>query len=251
VPLECELPRLKEPADPVCLITGGTSGVGLETASRFFRDGYRVFVCGRDRDRLESALRVIRRQTSPDKPGSEPHGHSVDLSQPGAAEQICSQVVKAFGRVDVLINNAAMAPLAPIDEISDKDIDATIGLNVSGVYRLTRAVWPAMKKQGQGIIINVSSLAAIDPFPGFSLYGATKAWIELLTIALAREGREWGIRTYCVRPGAVETPMLRGLFADFPADQAVSPKSVADLIAACCLPEMAGSSGQAIGISRQ
>lgn len=251
MPQECELPRLKETADPVCLITGGTSGVGLETANRFFRDGYRVFVCGRDRDRLESALQMIRRQGNWGASGTEPHGLSIDLSHPGAVEQVCAQVMKVFGRIDVLVNNAAMAPLAPIDEISDTEIEATIGLNVSGVYRLTRAVWSEMKKQGQGIIINVSSLAAIDPFPGFSLYGATKAWIELLTVALAREGRELGIRTYCVRPGAVETPMLRGLFADFPADQAVSPKSVADLIAACCLPELACSSGQVIGISRQ
>ncbi len=236
---------------PVCLITGGTSGIGLETARRFFRDGYRVFICGRDQKRLDESLVSIRGQADPLPSESEPIGLATDLSRPDAAGQLCSRVLATFGRIDVLVNNAAMAPLAAIDAISDDDIDATIGLNISGVYRLTRAVWSPMKEQGRGIVVNVSSLAAIDPFPGFSLYGATKAWIELLTLALAREGREWGIRTYCVRPGAVETPMLRGLFADFPVEQAASPESVADLIAACCRPELAFSSGQVIGISRQ
>ena len=93
-------------------------------------------------------------------------------------------------------------------------------------------------------IVNVSSLSAIDPFPGFSLYGASKAWVDLLTEALATEGKECGIRVCSVRPGAVETPLLRGLFPDFPSDQCVSPDAVAEIILGCVAsPEKFPSGG--------
>ena len=73
-----------------------------------------------------------------------------------------------------------------------------------------------MRRQSGGTIVNISSMAAVDPFPGFSVYGATKAWVELFTKAIAEEGRADGILAFSLRLGAVETPMLRGLFPDFP-----------------------------------
>ena len=201
--------------------------------------------------RLETAVSQIRDGLASGSERSAVDSIALDLAQSQSPEKLCDTVVQRLGRIDVLVNNAAVAPLAPIDEMSDTDIDSTIDLNIGAVYKLTRAVWPVMKGQGTGIVINLSSRAAVDPFPGFSMYGATKAWIELFTLALAREGHKSGIRAFCVRPGAIETPMLRGLFADFPAEQAVAPEDVARLIWSVCQPDFQYSSGQVVEISRQ
>ncbi len=232
---------------PVCLITGGSSGVGLATARRFRQSGYRILICGRTAQRLESARAELAGPDHPDSVATV----VADLADASAPSAVVAEAMRQFGRIDVLVNNAARAPLGAVDAISDDEIRDTVDLNIRGVYLMTRATWGIMKEQGSGLIVNVSSQAALDPFPGLSLYGSTKAWIELLTLALAREGGEFGIRVYGVRPGAIETAMLRGLFADFPADQAVSPAEVADVIWLVCQDEMKNSSGQIVGVSRQ
>ncbi len=238
---------MKTSESPVCLITGGSSGVGLATAIRFARGGYRILICGRDADRLERARTTILRAVEL----GDVRTATADLGDAATPRRLVETVLRKPGRVDVLVNNAAAAPLAPLDEITDEAIEQTINLNIRGVYLMTRAVWPTMKGQGSGVVVNVSSMAAVDPFPGFSLYGATKAWIESFTLALAREGRASGIRAYCVRPGAIETPMLRNLFADFPAEQTVAPDDVAEVIWTACQAGLKHSSGQVLGVTRQ
>ena len=231
----------------VCAISGGTSGVGLATALRFVRHGCQVAICGRDVDRLKAAEQQLVAASSAD----HVLAINADLSKSDDAQRFVRETINRFGQVDLLVNNAAMAPLAPLDEMDDASIDACIDLNVRGVYYATRTAWSQMKQQGGGVIVNISSQAAIDPFPGFSLYGSTKAWIELLTVALAGEGREHGIRAYGIRPGAIETPMLRGLFEDFPAEQCVAPEEIADAIFALCGDAFANGSGQIVKVSRQ
>ena len=91
-----------------------------------------------------------------------------------------------------------------------------------------------MTRQGGGTIVNMSSMAAVDPFEGFSVYAGCKAWVEAFSKGVAAEGQPVNIRVVCVRPGAVETPMLRGLFPQFPADQVVAPDQVADIVYKLC-----------------
>jgi len=93
--------------------------------------------------------------------------------------------------------------------------------------------WNTMVKQRGGTIVNISSLSAVDPFTGFSTYGASKAWLDLLTHSLAQEGKDLDIRVCSIRPGAVETPLLRGLFPDFPSEQCVSPDRIAEEVWGC------------------
>lgn len=231
----------------VCAISGGTSGVGLSTAIRFAREGWSVAVCGRHEARLKSAGEAILQQSTTGKVLAV----ICDMTDPEQSGKFISDTVDAFSRLDVLVNNAAAAPLGELDTMSDETIDHCIDLNIRGVYYATRAAWTIFREQKSGIVVNISSQAAVDPFPGFSLYGSTKAWIELFTVALANEGKALGIRSYCMRPGAIETPMLRGLFADFPADQCVAPDDVAETIWTACGPGLENSSGQIIKVSRQ
>ena len=105
-----------------------------------------------------------------------------------------------------------------------------------------------MVKQRGGTIINISSMSAVDPFVGFSTYGASKAWLDLLTHSLAQEGKDLNIRVCSIRPGAVDTPLLRGLFPDFPPEQCVTPEAVADIVLGCVTSPSDYPSGSAFPI---
>ena len=213
------------------MITGGSSGIGLATARKFFDAGYRISICGRSQERLDEASKLI---------GNDPLADSkrlltvvADLAEPAQAKAFAQESLEHFGRIDVLVNNAGVAPLSPFGAITEDSFENLINVNVRSSFYLTQLAWTTMVKQRGGTIVNISSLSAVDPFVGFSTYGASKAWLDLLTHSLAQEGKNLNIRACSVRPGAVETPLLRGLFPDFPADQCVSPQAVAEVVWGC------------------
>ena len=251
--------RVTENRKPVCLITGGSSGIGLATAVRFAGQGYQLAICGRREAALRIAEQAIRLAGTTH--GIECFSCVTDLNDVEQAKQFAQQSLNKFGRIDVLVNNAAAAPLAPFEEISAESFECAINTNIRSLFYLTQIVWAEMKRRAteseapcdreRGVVVNVSSLAAVDPFPGFSLYGACKSWLDLLTIALAIEGREMGLRVCSIRPGAVETPLLRRLFPDFPADQCVPPEAIAEAVWACVDRPVDFPTGQAFPISNQ
>lgn len=234
-------------AEHVTLITGGSSGIGLATAHRFAREGYQILLTARNANKLRQAADQLQQNF----PATRIQTCDADLNDPDSPRKIVKQLQRDFSRIDVLVNAAGYASSIPFDQLSPAEFDLTMNTNVRGLFFLTQAVWPIMARQRAGIIVNVSSLAAVDPFPGFSAYGSSKAWVDLFTKALANEGREFGIRAYSIRPGAVETPMLRGLFPDFPADQTVTAEEVAEAIWGITTEPFRLSSGQAIAVTRQ
>jgi NAD(P)-dependent dehydrogenase (short-subunit alcohol dehydrogenase family) len=223
----------------VCIITGGSSGVGLALALRFAERGYRIVTCGREAATLQQAHEKIA--------AAAPACVAVplDLAEPQAAGRLIALARDHYGRLDVLINNAGFAPRAPLTEISADDFRQSIAVNVEAVFRCTKAAWPLLARQG-GVIVNISSLASIDPFPGFSVYGACKAWVNLFTKAMADEGRSLGIGVFSIALGAVETRMLRGLFPDFPVSQTLTPEEVADVVLGLCAEPMRYATGQTL-----
>ena len=154
--------------------------------------------------------------------------------------------MQRFGRVDVLVNNAGVAPLAPVDEFDPAEFERVCQVNMAAVFHTTQAVWPVMKAQGGGLIANISSLASVDPFPGFGVYGASKAWVNLFSQATAAEGKAVGIRVFAIAPGAVETQMMRSIFPDFPKDQTLNPDDVAAVIVSVSDESMTYCTGQTI-----
>ncbi|MEM9942172.1 MAG: SDR family oxidoreductase [Planctomycetota bacterium] len=234
---------------PVCLVTGGTSGIGLATAEKFLSEGYRLAICGRSMDKLSSARKKFL--ANQNRGEVSLYACQVDLDSVDQAKRFAEKTIEQFGRIDVLVNNASKAPLNEFDAITPEEFESTINIGIRSIFYLTQTVWGQMKTQNAGTIVNVSSLAAVDPFPGFSLYGACKSWLDLMTQSLAKEGEDLGIRICSVRPGAVETPMLRGLFPEFPQDQCVQPSAVADLIWDCVVDEDGYPSGQAFEITNQ
>lgn len=230
---------------PVCVVTGGTSGIGNATVGLFNESGYRIATCGRDLERLSQLRSGIL--------ADENHNliANTDLTDPKQRQNFTDEIISKFDTVDVLVNNAAAAPLGPFSELTSETFEDTLSLNIQSVFYLTQVVWRKMIEQGRGVIVNISSLAAVDPFPGFSIYGASKAWMDLMTRALAIEGKDNGIRVCSIRAGAVETPLLRNLFPDFPADQCVSPRAIADSVYACVHEPENYPSGQHFVVTNQ
>ena len=228
------------PDTPTCLVTGGTSGIGQETVRLLRRRGYCIATCGRNTKRLDEMRLEL---------GEENFVVATDLANVEQAKSLAEQVLRRFGRIDLLVNNAATSPMAPFHDLSGETFEETLNVNIRSPFYLTQIIWRQMMKQGSGVIVNISSLAAVDPFPGFNIYGASKAWFDLITTALKTEGLEYGIRTYSIRAGAVETPMLRRAFPDFPADQCVTTLNVAEKIWECVNNEH--ESGSHIVVAKQ
>jgi 3-oxoacyl-[acyl-carrier protein] reductase len=224
----------------VAIVTGGSRGIGRATAIALVRAGWDVVTCGRDKAGLAET-----EAESASGPGTC-RVVVADLARPGQSASVVASTLADLGRVDLLVNNAGIAPLSPIESVSDETFDSCWRINVAAPFEATRAVWPAMKEQGGGVIVNISSLASIDPFTGFQIYGASKAWLNLFTRSTADEGRDLGIRVFALALGTVETRLLRDTFPTFPADQTLAPESVAETIVGLTQPEYRHLSGNTL-----
>jgi NADP-dependent 3-hydroxy acid dehydrogenase YdfG len=229
---------------PVAVVTGAGAGIGAATALAFASAGYTLVVCGR---RVEP-LRETQQQV--EQAGALCLVRAADVGDAKAIDGLVQVAVERFGRIDVWVNNAGVATVAGIGRIELTDIDAMVRINAAGVAYACRAVWPVMQRGGGGTIINISSVASSDPFPGLEVYGATKAFVNLLTKGLAAEGKPHNIHVFAVAPGAVETKMLRGSFPDIPAEECLAPAEVADLIVALTTPPFRHCTGQTIAVRR-
>lgn len=225
-----------------CLITGGSSGIGFATAKQFAAEGYCVSICGRRQSALDQAAKLIESENVLAIQG--------DIAAAKTRSVLIEETIQRFGSIDVLVNNAGAAPLGDFESIDAETFESVIDINIRAVFELTQLAWSNMKTSGGGSIINISSMAAVDPFPGFSIYGASKAWMEIFTKAIAAEGANHGIRACCVRPGAVETDLLRGLFPDFPADQCVRPEDIAMQVWNCVSNPAEHETGEAFTVAK-
>jgi NAD(P)-dependent dehydrogenase (short-subunit alcohol dehydrogenase family) len=164
--------------------------------------------------------------------------------------------VDRFGRLDVLVNNAALAPLLPIEKTDAATIEQVYMTNAVGPACAIAAAWPVFIRQhAEGRmcrlghrVVNVSTLGTSDPFAGFFAYAASKAAMNVMAASCANEGKRYGVRAFSVAPGAVETPMLRNIFSDkvLPPSRCLSPQAVAEEILACVMGERENLNGQTI-----
>ncbi len=199
----------------VAMVTGAGSGIGRATARMLGERGYELALVGRRADPLRAVAAEIK------EGGRFATVNVADVSDDKQVEAVVKQVQKDHGRVDVLVNCAGSAPVVPLVEMSAKQFREVVESNLSSTFYVTRAVWPIMRRQHEaavaagkgnaatgGTVVNISSMASKDPFPGLGAYGAAKVGVNMLTLAFAREGQEVGIRVVCLAPGAVDTPML-------------------------------------------
>jgi NAD(P)-dependent dehydrogenase (short-subunit alcohol dehydrogenase family) len=220
------------------LITGAGRGIGRATAHELGRQGYRLALIAR----TESDLRETQRGA----PGALLL--SGDVTRHEFVRSAVASAVETFGRLDAVVHCAGIAPVLSVEQTSPQQWREVIDTNLSAAFDLARAAWPIFKKQGAGVIVNLSSMASRDPFPGFAAYGAAKAGVNLLGLALAREGQEYGIRVHTLVLGAVETAMFRALRTEeqFPRNLTLVPEEVARTIALCVRGDLRYTSGETI-----
>lgn len=214
------------------LITGGTSGIGRATADKLARLGIHVIVVGRNAERGEKTVAEIRAA------GGKADFISSDLRDASSAREVARRAVElGDGHVDILINNAGIYPFGPTHETTEEMFERVYALNVKAPYFLVAELAPLMAKKGKGAIVNLSTMVADYGAPGMSLYGSSKAAINLLTKVWAAEYGPSGVRVNAVSPGPTRTEGtdamgegLEQLAAEAPAGRPATPDEIAEAI---------------------
>src|SRR6202521_2508887 len=214
------------------LVTGGTSGIGRATANKLAQLGVHVVVVGRNEERGEKAVAEIRTA------GGKADFIASDLRDASSAREVARRAVElGNGHVDILINNAGIFPFGLTHETTEETFDKVYALNVKAPYFLVAELAPLMAKTGKGAIVNVSTMVADYGASGMSLYGSSKAAINLLTKAWAAEYGPKGVRVNAVSPGPTRTEgteamgdALQQLAARAPAGRPAAPEEIAEAI---------------------
>jgi len=189
-----------ELAGKVGVVTGGTRGIGYCIAEALLREGASVFICGRDGGHLKSALKNLGNGDS-----ARVDGMVADVRRYDDCRKLIHTAAKQFGGLDVLVNNAGIGIMKPVDQLTPEEWHATIETNLSGVFYCCREAIPLMRQRGGGYIFNISSLAGVNPFAGGAAYNASKFGLNGFSEAMMQDIRYDGIRVSYIMPGSVDT----------------------------------------------
>jgi 3-oxoacyl-[acyl-carrier protein] reductase len=181
--------------DKVAAITGGTRGIGYNIA-----EGARVFICGRSEASLRGALSGL------DSAGTgQADGLVADVRRHQDCRRFIQHAAERFGGLDLLVNNAGIGIMKPVDQLTPEEWDATLETNLSSVFYCSHEAIPLLRQRGGGYIFNISSLAGANAFPGGTAYNASKFGLNGFSEALMQEVRYDGIRVSYIMPGSVDT----------------------------------------------
>ncbi|MEO1445391.1 MAG: SDR family oxidoreductase [Cyanobacteria bacterium J06635_11] len=224
------MPKETTPGDSATsrrvLITGASSGIGEASARALAHAGFDVVLVARSQPKL-SALAVELCTL-----GIDARGFSIDLTDSAQVKPNLRRVVESVGPMDVLINSAGMGYTGPLGEMPLADWQQVLDLNVTSAFLAVQALLPEMRKRGQGLIVNIASIAAQQAFPDWGAYGVSKAALVTLSNAIAVEEAANGIRVVTLSPGAVNTPLwdTATVQATFDRSAMLDPKTVAQTI---------------------
>jgi gluconate 5-dehydrogenase len=205
LPLRSGLEGLR---DKVVIVTGGGRGLGLAIARGFAAEGARVAIVGRSRATLDAAAAGIAAE------GGTAEPFTADVSREDDVSSLCRGVLDRFGRIDAAISNAGINPwYKRAERTSFAEWQSVIDVNLTGVFLVAKHAGAAMLAQGEGAIVNVSSIAGRVGLARSAAYCAAKGGVELLTRQLAMEWADRGVRVNAVAPGYFETDLTQGLLA--------------------------------------
>lgn len=191
-------------ASKVALVTGAARGIGLAAAKRFLAEGWQTALLDIDGDNLKKAMAGIG------KPDTT-LALICDVSDPAQVEKAFNDLVKRFGRLDALVNNAGIAIFGPIGETSFKDWQRVLAVNLNGPFLMTQRATPLMRDNGGGAIVNITSISGLRASTLRVAYGTSKAGLAHLTKQQAVELASLGIRVNAVAPGPVDTAMAKAV----------------------------------------
>jgi 3-oxoacyl-[acyl-carrier protein] reductase len=221
----------------VVIITGARRGMGRSYAIDFAKEGAKVVVCDISLEDCEKVVKEIK------KLGGEAIAVKCDVSKKEEVEEMVRKTIEKWGRIDVLVNNAAIAQFKPFLEMTEEDWDRTMDINLKGYFLCAQAVAKEMVKQKSGVIINIASIAMGQigiGFPNLVHYVASKGGVVGMTEALALELSPFNIRVNSVSPGIIDTPMvdpvradkqtLEGILMRVPMRRMGKPEEVSNLV---------------------
>lgn len=186
----------------VVVITGASSGLGEATARLLSSEGATVVLAARRADRIEALANELKSQ------GGEALAVTTDVTDRQQVKALVDKAVETYGRIDVMLNNAGLMPLAPLEKLKTDEWDQMIDVNIKGVLNGIAAALPYMKEQKSGHFINVSSVYGHKVGPDATVYCATKHAVRALSEGLRQEVKPYNIRTTIISPGAVATELL-------------------------------------------
>jgi 3-oxoacyl-[acyl-carrier protein] reductase len=204
----------------VAVVTGGSRGIGYAIADALLGEGASVVVTGREAAALDAAVSKL---------GPRAHGERADVRDPAQAARAVGRAVERFGGLDILINNAGVGVFAPVADMTAEQWRQVIETNIGGVFFCCHAALPHLRRRSGGWIINISSLAAKNPFVGGAAYCASKAGLNAFTEALMQEVRYDNIRVSAVMPGSVATG-FGGRGAAGHEEWKIAPEDVAEIV---------------------
>jgi len=188
----------------VAMITGAGGGIGAATALRLARDGATVAIVDLDEAGIGVTAAAVRAA------GGAALGLLGDVSQRASVDHVVARITEEYGRLDILVNNAGINRDAMAFKMTEEQWDAVLDVNLKGTFLCAQAVFPVMREQNGGCIVNTASIAAVGNI-GQANYSASKAGVIGLTKTLALEGARYGIRVNCVAPGGTDTRMTAGI----------------------------------------
>lgn len=238
--------------DRVAVVTGAASGIGAAIATRLFEDG--MVVVGADVD----LARAQAHTATLGEPDGRALAVAVNVASEASVRAMTDRVIDAYGRIDVLVNNAGIAGMsAPAWELPEGEWERVLGIDLSGVYYGCRAAIPHMVARGWGRVVNVASIAGKEGNPNAVPYSAAKAGVIGLTKAIAKEVAMTGVLVNAIAPAVIETPILgqvseahrQYMVARIPMGRTGMPAEVAALVSWLCSDECSFSTGAVYDIS--
>ncbi|GIO62310.1 SDR family NAD(P)-dependent oxidoreductase [Paenibacillus cineris] len=192
----------------VAIVTGAAGGMGKADAVLLAQEGAKVVVTDIQEDKIQAVVEEIKQQ------GGEAIGFRHNVTSEEEWQHIVDETVKAFGTIDVLVNNAGISLAKSLVDTSMQDWDKVMSINLTGSFLGLKYVVPVMQRGGGGSIINISSIAGLTGSNGAGPYTASKGAVRMLTKAVAVDYGKDNIRCNSIHPGYIETPMTEGLFAN-------------------------------------